>query len=113
MVRAKNGYSVDEKLNLYPCPGFLYTTPLGYLNSEGEIIFFSNIKEKTMSEIPSCVYTCVYGPICWGGCVFLKHLNVPTCPRVIFTHSDLERLMRAYVMSRYCEVVERARRSGS
>lgn len=113
MVRAKNGYAVDEKLNLYLCPGFLYTTPLGYINSEGEIIFFSNIKEKITSEIPSCVYTCVYGPICWGGCVFLKHLNVPTCPRVIFTHSDLERLMRAYVTSRYREVVERARRGDS
>ena len=108
----KYGYGVDEKLNLYLCPGFMYDTPIGYI-SNNSVTITSRIKDEVITSDPQCIYNCKYGPICYGGCVYLKSKGAPTCLRVLYGDDYLERLVRAYVFSRYREVIERARSSSS
>ena len=111
LCKFKYGVSVDEKLNVYICPAYIYDTPSGYISSASADWGFK-IKEEVTRD-PPCVYTCKYGPICYGGCVYLKSKGIPTCLRVLYGEDYLERLVRAYVFSRYREVIERERNSSS
>jgi len=106
----KYGYGIDEKLNLYLCPGFMYDTPIGYI-ANSDVALTSRIKEEVITNNPLCVYSCKYGPICYGGCVYLKVKGAPTCLRVLYGEEYLERLVRAYVFSKYRDVIEYARSS--
>ena len=112
LCMSKYSYGVDEKLNLYLCPGYMYDTPIGYISDNGAILT-SKIKEDIITSNPQCIYNCKYAPICYGGCVYLKSKNAPTCLRVLYGDEYLERIIRAYVFSKYREVIERARSSSS
>jgi len=106
----KYGYGVDEELNIYLCPGFMYDTPIGYFNNN-DVTLTSRIKDEITTRDPQCIYNCKYGPMCYGGCIYLKSKGAPTCLRMLYGDEYLERLVRAYVFSRYREVIERARSS--
>ena len=107
LCKFKYGCSIDEKLNVYICPAYIYNTPIGFITSSS-VEWGFNIKEEATRD-PMCVYNCKYGPICYGGCIYLKSKGIPTCLRILYGEENLERLVRAYVFSRYREVIERAR----
>lgn len=113
MCKLKQSYAVDEKLNLYYCPGFMYS-PVGYIGyiSQDDVVLVSAAKERIVTNIPSCAYNCKLGPVCYGGCVYLESLGIPVCPYILYGEEYLERLVRAYVLSRYREVIARAGDSG-
>ncbi|MGC8983211.1 MAG: radical SAM protein [Desulfurococcaceae archaeon] len=104
-----HGYSVDEQLNLYPCPGYMYDHRYitGRVLSGGVVV---QSVERTMLALsnPPCTKNCPYAPICHGGCLYLKRRNLPTCLRVLYGDEGLERLVRAYAISRYREIIEQA-----
>jgi uncharacterized protein len=109
LCKFKYGCSIDEKLNVYICPAYIYDTPIGYINGTS-VKWDYRIKEEATRD-PPCVYTCIYGPMCYGGCIYLKSKRIPACLRVLYGEDYLERLVRAYVFSRYREVIERERSS--
>ena len=62
--RMRQGYAIDEFLNVYKCPGMLYMDKSGYITKNG-----AECVEDNIVKIKKCVYTCKYGPLCFGGCV--------------------------------------------
>jgi uncharacterized protein len=111
LCKFKYGCSIDENLNLYVCPAYIYERPIGRVSTSG--LQWDPIIKEEASRDPPCVYSCKYGPICYGGCIYLKSKAIPTCLRVLYGDEYLERLVRAYVFSRYREVIERERNSSS
>lgn len=63
-----NTFIVDETLKVYKCPGFLYQKPVGYIDELGDLKIEDNFWYEAITLEPGCVYDCVYGPICFGGC---------------------------------------------
>jgi len=100
-----NGYAVDEKLNVYLCPAYMYGTPIGRIVDEKTIVV-SPEKFHPVVYDPPCTKNCKYAPMCYGGCIYLKSKNVPTCLKVLYGEEHLERLLRAYAVSKYRELVE-------
>ncbi|MCL0029912.1 radical SAM protein [Dehalococcoidia bacterium] len=64
-----NRFAVDEHLNVHKCPADLYGAhPDATINEAGRLdILRSNWYESVAFE-PPCVASCIYGPICYGGC---------------------------------------------
>lgn len=63
-----NGFAVDEQLRVYRCPGFLYGEPDGVITSDSQLKITSSEWYRQVVFEPKCVESCVYGPICYGGC---------------------------------------------
>ena len=66
MDRSLKSFAVDEKLNVYTCPGNLYRKNVGYISEEGELIITSDEWYRHAIELKSCVDTCKYAPLCYG-----------------------------------------------
>lgn len=67
ILHAKNGYTLDENLKLYQCPGSLYGRSIGEIDSERMSAFYHS--SDTYPPIRQCVYLCKNAPICYGGCI--------------------------------------------
>ncbi|MEM4582560.1 MAG: SPASM domain-containing protein, partial [Desulfurococcaceae archaeon] len=100
MCKYVTGYAVDENLNIYMCPAYMYTQPIGKIISD-RIIAMDPGRYKPITSDPDCTRNCKYAPICYGGCIYLQHKNIPTCLRVIYGDEYLEKLIRAYIISTY------------
>lgn len=68
MARSEYSFAVDERKNIYSCPGELYQKMVGTLEESGLNITDSHWYSLIYDE-KSCVANCIYGPICYGGCV--------------------------------------------
>lgn len=104
MCKYVNCYAVDEELNLYTCPAYMYGEPVGKVLSEKAVVLSPERFTPVVYD-PECVKGCKYAPMCYGGCIYLRSKNVPTCMRTLYGEEYLERLLRAYAISRYREVV--------
>ncbi|MEM4487437.1 MAG: radical SAM protein [Desulfurococcaceae archaeon] len=104
ICKFSNGYAVDEKLNIYMCPAYMYDKPLGRILGNG----LASISPERMAPIindPECTKSCKYAPICYGGCIYLKSKGASTCLIALYGEHNLERLVRAYAISKYRDVV--------
>lgn len=100
-----NGYAVDEKLNIYLCPAYMYGTPIGRIVDEKTIVISPERFIPVVYD-PLCADNCKYAPICYGGCIYLKSKNVPTCLKMLYGEEHLERLLRVYAISKYRDLVK-------
>ncbi len=66
-----NGMAVDELLNVYKCPGLLYQKPVGKITEQGNLEIRDNFWYQAVTVEPECIYDCIYGPICFGGCLWM------------------------------------------
>ncbi|MEM4481968.1 MAG: hypothetical protein QXV04_04515, partial [Desulfurococcaceae archaeon] len=68
----------------------------------------ASISPERMAPIindPECTKSCKYAPICYGGCIYLKSKGASTCLIALYGEHNLERLVRAYAISKYRDVV--------
>ena len=87
MFHSVNGIAIDERLNTYNCAGFLYQKATEKINNEAEHIITSPEWYQAILNDSSCIDTCYYAPICYGGCQMNK-----TCKKKeldYFLHSTL------------------------
>jgi len=105
MCKYVTGYAVDENLNIYMCPAYMYTKPVGKIATE-KLMVLDPHRYKPILNDPECTVNCKYAPICYGGCVYLQYKNIPTCLRVIYGDEYIEKLLRAYIMSNYKDIIK-------
>lgn len=98
MYSTPNGLVFDESLNVYPCPAYLYLTPVAALDENGMLGGFRPEWYKSVLKEPGCAAGCKYGPICFGGCKFMAKDGASTCPRKI-NDSMLHERVRIYIES--------------
>ena len=97
-------YSIDENLNIYVCPGLIYSENQGFLS--GETIKITNPQwYEFVQEDTKCLDTCKYAPICYGGCNWSKGKKEKNCMKSIYDVSLVPKL-QAYTMSTYQLVVQ-------
>jgi uncharacterized protein len=58
-----NSFAVDENLNVYVCPGFLYLNPDGKIDENGKSSISNSRWYKMCIKTKPCAYECIYGPI--------------------------------------------------
>ena len=92
--KVQGGYTIDENLNVYTCPGVLYQEACGKLTEEG-IKIKSEKWFDLINNNSECVSKCMYAPICFGGCKWSgecskKHLD-----------TTFEKILKAYIISFY------------
>lgn len=68
MVSFATSMSIDEKLNAYRCAGTLFDEPDARILEDGSMEILRPEWYQYASFEPDCAATCVYGPICYGGC---------------------------------------------
>ncbi|HDK7155514.1 TPA: radical SAM protein [Clostridium botulinum] len=100
IAKMATGYAVDEELNVYGCPGVIYSEVHGKLMEDGEI----KVLDKTWYDYylndPKCVDSCKYAPICYGGCNWARGKNEKDCKKEIYDISIVPKL-QTYIMSKY------------
>lgn len=68
----KSSFALDENLSVYTCPARLYEKSVGVITKEAQFIIHDNEWYKALYERKSCVETCLYGGLCYGGCIMSK-----------------------------------------
>ena len=92
--KVQNGCSIDEKLNVYACPGVLYQEPSAVLR-DNEIVIKDEKWYEFLNNDSDCIKECEYAPICFGGCKWSKE-----CNRKLY-EAAFEKILQAYVISFY------------
>lgn len=72
IAKMNNSFAVDENLNIYTCPACLYEKPVGTINENSQLVIYDNEWYKAIYERKSCVEECIYGGLCYGGCIMSK-----------------------------------------
>ncbi len=98
MYRTPNGLVLDESLNVYPCPAYLYLDPVARLGAGGALEDFRPGWYESVTEEPKCASGCKYGPICYGGCKFVSKDGAVTCPKKV-NDNMLDDRIRVYMES--------------
>jgi len=93
-----NSFAVDENLNVYVCPGFLYLDSDGEVDENGKLSISNSRWYKMCIETKPCVYECIYGPICYGGCRWMDGTSTK-CNKEIF-EATLPTMLKAYVLNK-------------
>jgi len=95
-----NRFGVDENLNVYKCPADFYAPhPDAVIDEAGRLqILRSNWYESVAFE-PPCVASCVYGPVCYGGCKWLAGGPTKTYCNKEWLDLFIVEMIRAYVIS--------------
>lgn len=97
----KNSFAVDENLQVYKCPGYLYEEPDGFITPSGELEITSTRWYEMINDEPSCLENCKYAPICYGGCRWQaggpSNIN---CNKKSLDQ-NIEQLIRAHAISVY------------
>lgn len=99
-------FAVDERLNIYKCPGFLYSTPDGYIDNDGNLVITNSRYYSLINLEPSCAFNCKFGPICYGGCKWMSSASKShtSCNRGYLRNYDA--FLTLYVKSRYKRLLE-------
>lgn len=98
MYGTPNGLVIDESLNVYPCPAYLYLDPVARLGDNGALEGFRPGWYESVAGEPECAAGCKYGPICFGGCKFMSKDGASTCPKTV-NDSMLDERIRVYLDS--------------
>lgn len=107
MGLAINGYAIDENLNIYSCPGFLYEEPEGLIDNNGEMKIIHNRWFEIINEVPyQCLSNCKYVPICYGGCRWMAKEGKPKCNKE-FYERHLKDYLKIYVNANYGSKIEK------
>jgi len=107
MYPMSGGMVIDEKLNVYKCPGMIYQRACGAIR-DGRIDGKNNNWYEGVTWAPSCADTCKYGPICYGGCRWKLNAHGGGCPKRQHEMNLAERV-KMYMSLRYCGGVEENR----
>lgn len=73
IASVSNGMAVDENLNVYPCPARLYQKASGIIKEDGTIVITDNEWYSCIYDHPECTKECLYGSLCYGGCLLKDH----------------------------------------
>lgn len=92
--KIQNGYTIDEKLNVYACPGILYQEPSAVLKNE-EIVIKNETWYQFLNDDSKCIKSCEYAPVCFGGCKWSGE-----CNKELY-HATFEKILQAYAISFY------------
>lgn len=92
--KIQNGFTIDEKLNVYACPGVLYQESSAILAND-DIVIRDEKWYQFLNDDPACIKSCEYAPICFGGCKWSKE-----CNKKLF-ETAFEKILQAYVISFY------------
>lgn len=98
-------FAVDENLNVYKCPGFLYSEPDGYIDKMGKLIITSSRWYSLINFEPPCVTKCKFGPICYGGCKWMGSATKSGISCNLAYLKNYETLIKLYVQSKYKEIL--------
>lgn len=94
--------AVDEKLQVYKCPGELYGPhPDGVIKPDGKLVITGLNWFESVSFSPTCAAKCIYGPICYGGCRWLAGGPKRTLCSKQALDATIGDMLVAYVRSRY------------
>lgn len=99
------GFAVDEDLNIYKCPAFLYSRRDGLITRDGAFRIESIYWYRNLVIEPPCTADCKYAPLCYGGCTYLRQQGVSTCLRYLYGENSINRLISLYVKTRYSEMI--------
>ena len=97
MYHTACGSAVDENLNIYPCPGFLYGNNGGFINEHGYHVK-NQFWYDTIKKVPACVKECKYAPVCYGGCKMNKKCNKD------FFDRNLENNIKEHIINSHSDV---------
>lgn len=100
IAKMATGYAIDEDLNVYGCPGIIYSEVQGKLLNNGDIKVLDKMWYDYYLNDPKCIDTCKYAPICYGGCNWVRGKKEKDCKREILDISIVPKL-QAYIMSKY------------
>ncbi|MFQ7180660.1 MAG: radical SAM/SPASM domain-containing protein [Hungatella sp.] len=100
IAKMATGYAIDENLNIYGCPGIIYSEVHGKLQENGEISVNSKDWYSYYLDDPDCIDKCKYAPICYGGCNWARGKKEKECKREVFDATIVQKL-QAYIMSKY------------
>lgn len=100
IAKMATGYAVDEDLNIYGCPGIIYSEVHGKLQENGEIQIQNKGWYDYYLDDPDCINVCKYAPICYGGCNWARGNKEKDCMREIHDATIVSKL-QAYIMSKY------------
>ena len=107
MGLAINGYAIDENLNIYSCPGFLYEEPEGVIDNTGSIEIIHNRWFDIINEVPThCLANCKYVPICYGGCKWMAKEGKPKCNKEFYDR-HLKDYLQLYVNANYMDLIDK------
>lgn len=95
-----NGYTVDEELNVYACPGLLYSEVHGKIDDSVKMNINSHRWYDFYLSESECVNHCKYAPVCYGGCTWAKGENERDCMKSIYDATLVDKL-KAYIISQY------------
>ncbi|MBN1596655.1 MAG: radical SAM protein [Bacteroidales bacterium] len=102
-----NGYAIDENLNIYSCPGFLYEEPEGMINNNGDIEIIHNRWFRIINEVPNqCLSNCKYVPLCYGGCRWMAKEGEHKCNKEFYDR-HLKDYLKLYVNANYANKIEK------
>lgn len=65
----RGAFAVDENLNVYTCPARLYEKSVGVISKDAKFIISDNEWYEALYDRKKCVETCMYGGLCYGGCI--------------------------------------------
>lgn len=68
----RNSFAVDENLNVYICPARLYEKSVGMITDDARFAIHDDEWYNAIYERKACVEMCIYGGLCYGGCVMSK-----------------------------------------
>lgn len=92
--KMQSGLTIDERLNVYSCPGILYQEPSGILEN-GNIKIDDENWYEFLNNDSQCIRSCKYAPICFGGCKWSKE-----CNKKLFG-AAFKKILQAYIISFY------------
>ncbi|GAB6134512.1 radical SAM protein [Thermococcus henrietii] len=99
-------FAVDEQLNVYKCPGFLYSNPDGYIDEDGNLIIMNSRWYSLINFEPPCAFNCKFGPICYGGCKWMASALKSKISCNIEHLQNYSEFLTLYVKSRYKKLLE-------
>ncbi|BAD86349.1 hypothetical protein, conserved, radical SAM superfamily [Thermococcus kodakarensis KOD1] len=99
-------FAVDEQLNVYKCPGFLYSNPDGYIDEEGNLVITSSRWYSLINFEPPCALNCKFGPVCYGGCRWMASSSKSKISCNIEHLQNYSEFLALYVKSRYKKLLE-------
>jgi len=102
IAKMATGYAIDENLNLYGCPGIVYSETHGQLLNDGTISITNPNWYNYYLNDPKCIDSCKYAPICYGGCNWAKDKQEKDCLKEIYDASLIPKL-QAYILSKYAQ----------
>lgn len=100
IAKMSTGYAIDEKLNIYGCPGVIYSEVHGKLLENGEIKITDKKWYDFYLEDSKCIDKCKYAPICYGGCTWAKGNKENDCMKAVYDATIVSKL-KAYILSKY------------